>query len=255
MVRRWRTAAWLHCGSRLLTIRVLDKESVLVRCGLIFVALTVAALVLALVAPWWLLRAGLLWLAFSLALMGAAYLGAGPRVLMKRPNGRLHPVSWLLLWPFHLLNKFVFSIYHFVSSEPPWAEVIPGLILGRRLWCWEARRLGEARVLDLTAEFTEPRCMRTRAGYQCLPVLDNGCPALEQIEAGVAWLREHHPRGRVYVHCAAGHGRSATIVAAYLLSMGMAASVAEVTALLKSKRPRVYLNLDQRVGLQSFVPR
>jgi hypothetical protein len=204
-------------------------------------------------APWWALRAAMIWLAFSLTLMAAAYLGAGPAVLMKRRRGTLHPLSWLLLGPFHLLNALVFNIYHRLSSEPAWAEILPGLYLGRRLWQRDARRLGEARVLDMTGEFTEPRCIRKREGYCCLPVLDNGCPAPAQIRAGVAWLMENHARGRVYVHCAAGHGRSATVVVAYLLTIGRVRSVEEGVALLRSKRPRVYLNRDQRAGLLPFV--
>lgn len=195
----------------------------------------------------------MIWLAFSLALMGAAYLGAGPRVLMKRRRGTLHPASWLLLGPFHLLNALVFNVYHHLLPEPAWAEILPGLHLGRRLWAREARALGAARVLDMTAEFSEPRCLREREGYYCLPVLDNGCPSPEQLRAGVVWIAENLPRGGAYVHCAAGHGRSATVVVAYLLTIGRVRSVEEGTALLKSKRPRVYLNHDQRQGLAPFV--
>jgi protein-tyrosine phosphatase len=100
---------------------------------------------------------------------------------------------------------------------------------------------------------SETCCFREQEGYYCLPVLDNGCPTQAQLCEGAAWLKENLARGPVYVHCAAGHGRSATVVIAYLLSVGTVRTVEEGFALLRSKRPRVYLNPDQRAGLARFV--
>ena len=229
------------------------KESALTKIGITYLSVALVSAVIAVAAPWWPLRIALIWLAVSLALMAAAYLGAGPRLLFKRRRGTLYPASWLLMGPFRLCNALAFNVYHRLLPEPAWAEVVPGLILGRRLWAKEARALGPVRVLDLTGEMSETRCLREQAGYVCLPVLDNGCPTPDQLRAGVAWLQENHPRGRVYVHCAAGHGRSATVVIAYLLTIGLVASVEEGVALLQSKRPRVYLNRDQRLGLKPFA--
>jgi protein-tyrosine phosphatase len=61
----------------------------------------------------------------------------------------------------------------------------------------------------------------------------------------VAWLTERAGEGPVYVHCALGHGRSATVVVAYLVATGRAATVQEGLASLRSKRPGVSLLAPQ----------
>jgi atypical dual specificity phosphatase len=52
-----------------------------------------------------------------------------------------------------------------------------------------------------------------------LPSLDHYCPKLEALEAAVDFIQKHHELGKkVYVHCRAGHGRSAAAVYCWLLS-------------------------------------
>jgi hypothetical protein len=214
--------------------------------------LAVASVLWAVDASWWPLRIAMVWLSISLLVVGMAYLWQGPCVFLKTRQGSLHPASFLWLWPFYLLNELIFNSYRRLSGEPAYAEVLPGLYLGRRLWRREIRALGRCDVLDLTCEMSENRSMRKSGRYLCLPVLDNGCPTLEQLCEGVAWLTERLPRGPVYVHCAAGHGRSATMVIAYLLSQYVVGSVEEGIAFLKARRPGVRLNTCQRAILEAF---
>jgi len=52
-----------------------------------------------------------------------------------------------------------------------------------------------------------------------LPTTDHFEPTVEDLEKGVKFITEHEALGkRVYVHCRAGHGRSAAVVFAWLLS-------------------------------------
>lgn len=230
-----------------------EKETALTRIALILLTLAFVLGLWSRDITWWPGRIAILWLAFSVALVGVAYLGLWPGMLLKSRRGTLYRGSWLLMGPFRLFNVATFTLYHRLSPEPAWAEIVPRLFLGRRLWDKEARALGPIHVLDLTCEMSETRFFREQEGYHCIPVLDNGCPSPDQLRAGVAWLKENHGPGPVYVHCAAGHGRSATVVIAYLLSIGAVYSVEEGIALLKSKRPGVYLNPDQCRGLAPFV--
>jgi protein-tyrosine phosphatase len=58
----------------------------------------------------------------------------------------------------------------------------------------------------------------------------------------------------VYVHCALGHGRSACVVIAYLLSVGSVRTFFAGTGVLRSLRPGVRLDPEQRRLLRRFEP-
>lgn len=53
-------------------------------------------------------------------------------------------------------------------------------------------------------------------------------------------------QGGVYIHCASGHGRSATVAAAVLMVRGLAADAKAAENLMKRVRPGIRLSLGQR---------
>jgi len=61
---------------------------------------------------------------------------------------------------------------------------------------------------------------------------------------------------KIYVHCKAGRGRSATVVVAYLLKYGCAGKkfnqFIEAYAFVKNKRPRVNLNVHQQKTIEDY---
>jgi protein-tyrosine phosphatase len=59
--------------------------------------------------------------------------------------------------------------------------------------------------------------------------------------------------GRVYVHCAQGHGRTGLFAAAVLLARGAAATPAEAVARVRAVRPGVRLKPAQRRWLARWV--
>ena len=74
-----------------------------------------------------------------------------------------------------------------------------------------------------------------------LRVPDIAAPSVDIIEQGVNFIRSNIEDGRiVYVHCAKGRGRSATLVAGYLMKYeGM--SFHEARQFMEGKRPLVKL--------------
>jgi atypical dual specificity phosphatase len=51
-----------------------------------------------------------------------------------------------------------------------------------------------------------------------LPTVDHFEPTVEDLETAVHFIKKHQGTGnRVYVHCRAGHGRSAAVVLAWLM--------------------------------------
>jgi hypothetical protein len=105
-------------------------------------------------------------------------------------------------------------------------------------------------VVDVTCEL--PRKHECR--YLCLPTWDTQGPAPDLIEQGVRWSLKEAADGRpIYIHCAHGHGRSATLMCAAFIAAGKAQGIDEAVALLRQARPRVRLNKKQRAVLQQWL--
>jgi protein-tyrosine phosphatase len=194
----------------------------------------------------------LVWLGASILVVGGAYLGPGPRVLGKREDGSLAWLPVVLLLPYFLLASVVWHVRRALSRERCFHEVAPGLLLGRRPFAHELPP-EVSLVVDLTAEFSEPRAVRTRARYLCHPVLDMCAPDEDGLVSVVGTVLAEP--GPVYVHCAQGHGRSSTIVAAVLLALGHSEDVHDAEEHLRRARPGVKLHPEQRELLTRMLPR
>src|SRR6185436_3524716 len=162
-----------------------------------------------------------LWPALSLAIVGLGYLGLGVRVFGKRPDGTLPLSARAVLAPYLGIAWLVWQALRRTSVRP-YTLVSPGLYLSRRLLAHELPA-DVGLVVDLTAEFDEPASVRAGRRYLALPTLDGHVPdeaewqaLLEEVAASDAVT---------LVHCAAGHGRSASFVAALLIRRGLAADV------------------------------
>ncbi|MEQ8821167.1 MAG: dual specificity protein phosphatase family protein [Sumerlaeia bacterium] len=207
----------------------------------------------------WVARLLLCWSAFAFFWLALAYAARRPGWLFKDPaSGRLRWPSWLLLGPYHTLNFVLMETVVRFSRENPCDEIVPGLWLGRRLVARDRAMACErdwAAVLDCTAEFREPDFLHPGDGlrYLNLRILDTGAPTAGDIEAAVRFLCERQQSGPLYVHCAAGHGRSATLVAAYLMRRGLAATMEDAEALIREKRPGARLHGNQRRALRAWA--
>jgi protein-tyrosine phosphatase len=195
-------------------------------------------------SPWWGL---LLWPAASFGLVALGYAGVGARIMGKRADGTHHPLAYLFHLPFHASvwsSTALFMWRH--RDSTPYQEIRPGLWLGRKVPA-DALPDGIAHVVDMTAEH---RGMGSGPGrtYRTLPTLDGRAPdraRLAELAREVASLDEP-----VYVHCLAGRGRSATLVAAVLLERGEADSTESAERMAHEVRPDVCLSTAQRRVLE-----
>ena len=89
------------------------------------------------------------------------------------------------------------------------------------------------------------------------PTIDFYHPSFVDLVRAVHDLRHRPDDAVAVVHCKAGRGRSAAVVAAYLLAelvdRNLPADVVEVEAYLRSKRPQVKLGRSKRERLDDFV--
>ena len=86
-----------------------------------------------------------------------------------------------------------------------------------------------------------------------LPLLDATAPTLEQLEGVTDWLSKAVAEGPVFIHCALGHGRSATVLIAYLLTERKCSSVKDALAFVRTLRPGAKLNAVQRAVLEELL--
>lgn len=91
--------------------------------------------------------------------------------------------------------------------------------------------------------------------YSWLPVADGYAPTQEQLDIGTAIIDEAVSQGkRVYVHCKNGHGRSPTLVAAYLIRY-QGKLVDEAIGSIREKRPEIHIENSQKEALTKFLER
>lgn len=87
--------------------------------------------------------------------------------------------------------------------------------------------------------------------FTWIPVVDHWALSHEQFVLGVSVIRQLVAMERkTYIHCINGHGRSPSLVAAYLITKGMSAQAAQT--FLISKRPTISLNKVQNTALIAF---
>lgn len=185
----------------------------------------------------------LLWPAFSLVVIGLGYVWLGPWVTGKREDGTFTWHAALLLMPYLAAAEIAWYVVRVLGHDEPWQEITRGLFLGRRVQHWELpARVGL--VLDMTAEFVEPLEVRSGRRYLCVPTLDGAAPDVERLAHALAQVLPF--QGNIYVHCAAGYGRSAMAMAVLLAGRGIARDIDHAIELMQAERKRVRLRTTQR---------
>ncbi len=221
------------------------------RVGARYTLLALAFLYAARMArPWTLF---LLWPATTFTVMAAAYFGAGA-IVFRKSDGRLPRTTWLLLAPY--LWGAHLSLAHYRRSRPAYAEIVPGILIGRKMSEAQSKalsQLGVRAVLDLTAEYSESLAF-LRLPYRNVPILDLTVPTPGQLDEAIAFIRQHSSRGTVYIHCALGLSRCACIAAAYMLAEGLAQTVPEAIHQIRCARPEIVLPSDLMEELTCFQP-
>ncbi|KAL7481419.1 hypothetical protein ACHAW6_007101 [Cyclotella cf. meneghiniana] len=136
--------------------------------------------------------------------------------MLPKPLGRV--VSRALFWPTipitvsRRLGKW--------TTEVDNAVIIGGAPFGFMKYPEKFAKQGVRGIVNMCDEYRGPVSSYQRLGIEQLrlPTVDHFEPSLDDLKRAVAFIRKHESQGgRVYVHCRAGHGRSAAAVYAWLL--------------------------------------
>lgn len=186
----------------------------------------------------------LAWLGISNLLVAYAYAINRAALFGKRSDGTQAIASVVALLPYLLLVwGFFWLKLAGLRREPCWHRAADRLYLGRWPRGFELPEDCEL-VVDLTAEFgAAPEVVATRR-YRGLPVLNRHVPSDAEFVTLLAELRAWP--GSIYVHCGAGRGRSAMVVAALLVLRGTASDADEAERQLKTLRAGVHLHPVQK---------
>lgn len=115
----------------------------------------------------------------------------------------------------------------------------------------EFKKLGICAEVNLEMERDETPTPGVDA-YIWLPTPDHYAPTNDQLMIGSSVINEMINLGnKVYVHCKEGHGRSPTMVAAYLIRY-KGYKVNEAIEYISKKRPGVHIEDDQHKALEDF---
>jgi len=110
-------------------------------------------------------------------------------------------------------------------------------------------------VVDIRDERSDDLALYADQGINHikLRVPDMHMPGMDILTEGVDFMKEQIDQGRVvYVHCAKGRGRSAALVAAYLMKHHEM-SYEKAKQMLEVKRPLVKLQARHEEGLKAWV--
>lgn len=187
--------------------------------------------------------APVIWFGLSVVVAGLAYLLGTPAPFGKRADGSVQPLALLVIAPYRWLAWAAWLRRRRRHPEACQAIATLGdatIWLGRRALASELPDDTKL-IVDLPCEL--PPSRHPTAIVRCLPTLDGRPPAIEGMAALVDELLATD--GPAFVHCAAGRGRSATLVAAALIRAGRCADAAEAVILMREHRPEVAITKAQ----------
>ena len=150
------------------------------------------------------------------------------------------------------------KLIRWVTGRPSYrfGWITPGLLLGgqpaRHVWSALVRR-GVTAVINLRYEHDyQNEIGGLPLRYLYLPTVDNTAPSQAHLWQGVQFIEHELAQGgKVYVHCWEGLGRSPTLIAAYLVHLGMTPS--EAWAKIRAVRPFIRPTETQQARLEEFA--
>ncbi len=170
-------------------------------------------------------------------------------------------------WAFDKLYPLIRFTYETIQGHPWFDRITPAKGIDAELWIGGAPtyerdydfllRQNIRAVINIRSERSDDVAFYDRHGIAHVRYFgpDVGVPDSETITAAVDWIAQRVAEGRpVLVHCAKGRGRSATLLAGYLMrEAGL--TFGEAEALISSQRSLTKLEDRHRRQLEDWIAR
>jgi len=138
-----------------------------------------------------------------------------------------------------------------------WNDVDDHVIIGAYPFSWDIPALekeGVGAVVNTCEEYAGPEGVYEQMGIEQfhMPTVDFTSPSLADCQQAVVFMKQQVEAGRrIYVHCKAGRGRSATVVMCWLIATHHLSPEDAQTYLL-TKRPHAHKHLFKRQAVRDF---
>ena len=161
----------------------------------------------------------------------------------------------ILFYPTLVFSMFLSRV---IGIRNWWDQVDEYVILGAlptQSDIPKLKNMGIKAVLNVCEEHAGHKEAYFAAGIEQLrlPTIDYTTPSLKTVQRGVEFIDSYVAQGhKVYVHCKAGRGRSATIVLCWLIKSKHFSPPSAMEFLLR-KRPHVNNQICRRKVVKEFV--
>jgi len=149
-------------------------------------------------------------------LLLAVLYGANQKKFVPKPLGKY--LSRLFLLPTLPMTMLQRSANYFSSID---RTILLGAVPLRCLsHVGRLKGIGVTGIVNVMDEYEGPSRSYLSDGIQQLhlPTVDHAEPSVEQLKEAMNFIEDHRSKsGRVYIHCKAGHGRSAAVALAWLV--------------------------------------
>ncbi|WP_419175985.1 diacylglycerol kinase family protein [Desulfosediminicola sp.] len=227
--------------------------------GIVYLFCGLAGIICLLLSPSNLGRLIFAWISIPFLVVSWAYFSNQSKIFRKDARGKIPFYIKVLFIPFLIVTHIYNLIARKNDGVPSIQRISDGLYIGDKLTASDLSVIAQKEIqaiLDVTAEFESLRwsLLDTKMAYLNIPILDHAVPSAEDLQQAIIWIKnQQRLNGPVLVNCALGRGRSALVIAAYLISNRKGSSVEQTLQDLKKIRRTVNLNTRQRKKLEQFI--
>eukprot|EP00698_Gefionella_okellyi_P005300 TRINITY_DN14821_c0_g1_i1.p1 TRINITY_DN14821_c0_g1~~TRINITY_DN14821_c0_g1_i1.p1 ORF type:complete len:271 (+),score=11.50 TRINITY_DN14821_c0_g1_i1:77-814(+) len=182
-----------------------------------------------------------------------------PRMFGKRKDGSLPWWAFLLWWPWILLAWL--SARHTqgrMMKYPLLSAVHDRIYVGGYLGFHPLPvdlLDRDIAVIDVTCELPRSSALwHSRVSYLNIGTWDGTPPTVQNLRDALAWSLPQYKAGKsLFIHCAFGIGRSATVACAVLVALGVCGTWEEAFEYMKKQRGVIKLNAGYKGALVKWT--